>query len=145
MDETTFSVNSQGIIDFKGNPTECSLLVLAKDLGYEYSEVRQKTRGRSEETRAEGHSFMFTSARKMMSWAVPLGNGRWRVYSKGASEIILSRVVAGVNTEGQARPLSEADKDTVTAEVISVFANDAMRTIGLAYRDMESAPEGGWE
>jgi Ca2+ transporting ATPase len=145
MDETTFTTDSSGQISFKGNPTECALLVLAKDLGYDYAELRQKTRGRSEDTRAEGHSFMFSSARKMMSWAVPLGNGRFRVYSKGASEIILGRVVAGVDAEGLARPLSEADKDAITADVISVFANDAMRTIGLAYRDMESAPEEGWE
>ena len=44
----------------------------------------------SDATRSQGHPFMFSSARKLMSWAVPYRKG-YRVYVKGAAEIVLSR------------------------------------------------------
>ena len=46
--------------------------MLARDLGAEYSAVRAATRGRAKGTESEGKCLLFYSARKMMSWAVPL-------------------------------------------------------------------------
>ena len=46
--------------------------MLAHDLGAEYSAVRAATRGRAKGTESEGKCLLFYSARKMMSWAVPL-------------------------------------------------------------------------
>jgi Ca2+ transporting ATPase len=60
---------------------------MARDLGYEYTALRDATAGRSETTREEGKPFMFSSARKMMSWAVKRPGGGYRLYSKGASEV----------------------------------------------------------
>ena len=54
-----------GQLQFKGNPTECALLVLCQDMGFDYGEIRRSTRGRSAETKAEGRMFMFSSARKV--------------------------------------------------------------------------------
>ena len=41
MNETFIVENklAQGGADFKGNPTECALLVLARDLGFDYQKV----------------------------------------------------------------------------------------------------------
>ena len=91
---------------------------------------------------------MFSSARKMMSWAVPLPGGGWRLYSKGASEVILSRCSTRL-TPGGTPDLSETDalgpaqESEITKKVINVFASEAMRTIGLAYRDFDATPD--WE
>ena len=60
---------------FKGNPSDCALLNLAADLGTDWRALRATTPGRSEATLAQGAPFMFSSARKMMSWAVPLPSG----------------------------------------------------------------------
>ena len=75
---------------FKGNPTECALLELASGLGTDWRALRDATPGRSEATRSRGHPFMFSSARKLMSWAIPTGQGTYRVYVKGAAEIVLA-------------------------------------------------------
>merc|ERR1719215_1470211 len=63
-----------------GNPTECALLQFVRDLGFDYEFIRNNTRGRSgvgalSEFLSEGKQMNFSSARKMMSWAVPLDNG----------------------------------------------------------------------
>lgn len=75
-----------------------------------------------------------------MSWAVPLPVGGWRLYSKGASEIILARCVSILGEDGNCTPLSEAEKQKLTKSVINKFASEAMRTIGLAYRDFPDTP-----
>ena len=147
MDESYLEHNVQtNKIDFKGNPTECALLTMARDLGYEYTALRDATEGRSEATREKGHAIMFSSARKMMSWAVAKPNGGYRIYSKGASEIILSRCTnVAVVTEGKlgSNRLSDEKKEELVNTVVNSFASEAMRTIGLAYRDL---PEGvRWE
>ncbi|KAH8073375.1 calcium-transporting ATPase [Aureococcus anophagefferens] len=127
---------------FKGNPTECALLELAAGLGCDWRAVRESTAGRSEATRGEGHAFMFSSARKVMAWAVPRGDG-FRVYVKGAAEIVLARCEAAATAEGS-EPLDDERKERFYVQgVVKDFASDAMRTIALAYKDMPK-PE-SWE
>mmetsp|Transcript_20483 Transcript_20483/g.67649 ORF Transcript_20483/g.67649 Transcript_20483/m.67649 type:complete len:836 (-) Transcript_20483:807-3314(-) len=120
---------------FKGNPTECALLELAAGLGCDWRAVRESTAGRSEATRGQGHAFMFSSARKVMAWAVPRGDG-FRVYVKGAAEIVLARCEAAATAEGS-EPLDDERKERFYVQgVVKDFASDAMRTIALAYKDM---------
>jgi len=142
MDESTFAPGAGGKVEFKGNPTECALLVLAKDLGFDYAKIRAQTRGRSEETRSQGRVVTFSSARKMMSWTVacPGKASGYRVYAKGASEIILSRVTHSIDGDGQPCKFEEGEKDKIMNEVIKVFAGKAMRTIGVAFKDIDDLP-----
>lgn len=142
MDESGFSIPvGSDKPTFQGNPTECALLKFADEIGVDYNTVRRSTPGRSAETRSDGRSRAFSSARKMMSWAVPKPGGGYRVYAKGASEIILGRVVQSLSEGGvQQVPTEEQDKANLTATVIEPFANSAMRTIGLAYKDMDQVP-----
>jgi magnesium-transporting ATPase (P-type) len=72
MDESYLERDRKtGLTAFKGNPTECALLQLVQDMGFAYQDIRDATTGRSLATLAQGKPFMFSSARKMMSWAVP--------------------------------------------------------------------------
>merc|ERR1719506_2106823 len=125
---------------FMGNPTECALLKLAGDLGHDYNEIRAKTDGRSESTAKLGKCNSLTSARKMMSWAVPKKEGGCIVYVKGASEIILGRVVSQIDATTGVKPITDNEKENITTNVIVPFANAAMRTIALAYREMDKVP-----
>ena len=64
----------------------------------------------------------------------------YKYYSKGASEIILSRCTTILDADGRRVPLT----DSVRAEAnkhISHMANEALRTIGLAYREVSSYSE----
>ena len=53
--------------------------------------------------------FPFDSARKRMTTVIRLKNGRYRVFVKGASEIILALCTHRQTPEGKAVPLTEQD------------------------------------
>jgi len=61
----------------------------------------------------EGKQLTFSSARKMMSWAVPLGSGGYRLYSKGASEVIVARSKSELNQNGKIQPLGSTSKESL--------------------------------
>ena len=69
-----------------GNKTECALLGFVLDLGEDYRAMRRR---HPDESFVK--VFTFNSARKSMSTVIPLESGGYRVYTKGASEIILGK------------------------------------------------------
>merc|ERR1711871_1011876 len=85
--------------------------------------------------------YAFSSARKVMSWVVKTSNG-YRLFSKGASEVVLAKCQAIVGADGvSTEPLTEEKKQDITTNVISVLAGEAMRTICIAYKDFDGAPD----
>ena len=89
MDETVlyYKQGTDTLEGSAGNPTEVALLSLVHDLGMNFEKIRNTTRGRSSvgklgEFLSEGKMFGFSSARKMMSWAVPTEDGGYRIYCK---------------------------------------------------------------
>lgn len=145
------ALNSKAIVnysdsgnpDFIGNKTECALLVFIKNsCGVDYMKVRDE----NEITRI----FTFSSARKRMSTLVPLGGkksngGKFRLYCKGASEIILERCTTQLDENGQVVPLRRDQIDQMMKQIDSM-AEKGLRTLTLAYRDLdrsdfEDAPE----
>jgi Ca2+ transporting ATPase len=126
-----------------GNPTEVALLQLVHGLGKDYGEIRDTTKGRSNkgalgEALVQGKQIEFSSSRKLMSWAVPLESGGYRLYCKGAAEVVLTRCTTFVAADGTSQTLDdeveEAFKETALA-----YARRGMRCLSLAYRDL---PEG---
>lgn len=69
-----------------GNKTECGLLGFVVDLKQSYEAVREKY---PEEVLIKVYTF--NSVRKSMSTVIHLGNGNFRLYTKGASEIVLKK------------------------------------------------------
>ena len=145
MDETTVDIDSDGKIRAStGNPTEVALLALASTIGgTSYQEIRGTTRGRSDkgalsEFLVEGKQFQFTSARKMMSWAVPLIQGGYRIYCKGASEVLLARCnhhFTNESSTNDAVEMNDASRQGIL-RVGEMYARRGMRTLALAYRDL---------
>ena len=78
--------------------------------------------------------FTFNSARKSMSTIIKNADGSFTMYTKGASEIIIRKCSSVLNGDGEAIPFGSTDRENVVSNVISPFADDALRTIGLAYR-----------
>ena len=112
MDESAV-VFENGVSIFKGNPTECALLELCRTLSIDWRGIRDSAIGRSDATRSEGHPFMFSSARKLMSWAVPYRKG-YRVYVKGAAEIVLSRCAWEVSQTNRVQKLKDERENLST-------------------------------
>ena len=66
-----------------------------------------------------------------------LNDNTVRVYIKGASEVILERSSSVIGNDGQSEPLGEDLKKTILKQAITSFANKSLRTIGIAYKDIQ--------
>ncbi|XP_063288787.1 plasma membrane calcium-transporting ATPase 3 isoform X2 [Pelobates fuscus] len=123
-----------------GNKTECALLGFVLDMQRDYQLVRDQI---PEETLYKVYTF--NSVRKSMSTIVCLPNGGYRLYSKGASEIMLKKCSNILNANGELRTFRPRDREEMVKKVIEPMACDGLRTIGIAYRDLPGIPEPEWE
>ncbi|XP_048403339.1 plasma membrane calcium-transporting ATPase 2 isoform X12 [Stegostoma tigrinum] len=123
-----------------GNKTECGLLGLVLDLKRDYQTVRDQT---PEEKLYKVYTF--NSERKSMSTVIKMQDGSFRMYSKGASEIVLKKCSNILNAAGEARVFRPRDRDEMVKKVIEPMACDGLRTICIAFRDFPGSPEPDWE
>ncbi|KAJ6387881.1 hypothetical protein OIU77_026447 [Salix suchowensis] len=119
-----------GTTDILGTPTETALLELGLLLGGDFKTHHNE----SGIVKVEP----FNSEKKKMSVLVSLpDNGRFRAFCKGASEIILKMCDKMLTADGKAVPLSEKKRQKIT-DVIDGFSCEALRTLCLAFKDMEN-------
>nr|XP_051687865.1 plasma membrane calcium-transporting ATPase 2 isoform X8 [Oryctolagus cuniculus] len=123
-----------------GNKTECGLLGFVLDLRQDYEPVR----GQMPEEKLY-KVYTFNSVRKSMSTVIKLPDGSFRMYSKGASEIVLKKCCRILNGAGEPRVFRPRDRDEMVKKVIEPMACDGLRTICVAYRDFPSSPEPDWD
>lgn len=137
-----------GDLVFVGSKTETALLRFAKDLGWgDYKKTR--------ESAIIVQMIPFSSERKAMGVAVKISHNKWRVFFKGASEILTKQctrhVVVGqdrgrisgssddASGEIETREIDELGKENISRTII-FYANQMLRTIALCYRDFDSWP-----
>ncbi|XP_029848092.1 plasma membrane calcium-transporting ATPase 2 isoform X1 [Ixodes scapularis] len=114
-----------------GNKTECALLGFVLDLGKDYQSVRDDV---PEEMLHKVYTF--NSVRKSMSTVVALDGGRgFRVYTKGASEIVLKKCKYLYGNGGQLESFGSDEQDRLVRTVIEPMASNGLRTICVAYKD----------
>ncbi|XP_034022075.1 plasma membrane calcium-transporting ATPase 2 isoform X2 [Thalassophryne amazonica] len=123
-----------------GNKTECGLLGLVLELKRDYQPIRNQI---PEEKLYKVYTF--NSVRKSMSTVIKLPDGSFRMYSKGASEIVLKKCNHILNEVGESRVFRPRDKDEMVKKVIEPMACDGLRTICVAYRDFTNNPEPNWD
>ena len=70
-----------------------------------------------------------------MSTIIPLDGGGFRVYTKGASEIIMKKCSFLLGEAGRVETFTAAHQDRLVSTVIEPMAKDGLRTISIAYRD----------
>ncbi|KAH7654897.1 P-type ATPase protein [Dioscorea alata] len=80
----------------------------------------------------------FNSVKKKMSVLVSVCGGDVRAFCKGASEIILQMCDKMIDSNGNTVPLSE-EKIKDIMNVINNFACEALRTLCLAFKDMDDS------
>ncbi|XP_066117744.1 plasma membrane calcium-transporting ATPase 4 isoform X4 [Saccopteryx bilineata] len=122
-----------------GNKTECALLGFVSDLKQNYHAVRHEV---PEEKLYKVYTF--NSVRKSMSTVIQKPSGGFRMYSKGASEIILRKCNRILDKKGEAVPFKNKDRDEMVRTVIEPMACEGLRTICLAYRDFNDV-EPPWD
>ena len=112
----------------KGNPTEMALLKYAKDAGVDVLARRNAVPKLFQAT--------FSSDRKRMSTILKLENGNTYVFIKGASEFIIEISDFFHNLETNVSASLTTDQKSVCEKVIETMAKKALRTIGLAYKQI---------
>ncbi|KAJ3137584.1 Calcium-transporting ATPase 10, plasma membrane-type [Geranomyces variabilis] len=131
---------------FVGSATEGALLVFAEKLGVDYNTVRKAVK------KVENGTWSFSSDRKRMSTLVepaietiPMAGQadtprtRYRLYTKGASEIVLSLCTHIVDAQGEhTSAISAADISRIQ-RTIKRWASQGLRTLALAYRDTDQS------
>ncbi|XP_061912017.1 plasma membrane calcium-transporting ATPase 1-like isoform X4 [Entelurus aequoreus] len=124
-----------------GNKTECALLGLVLELKRDYQPIRDEV---PEERLYKVYTF--NSSRKSMSTVLKKPDGGFRMYSKGASEIILRKCSRILDTDSQLRVFKPKDRDEMVRKVIEPMACDGLRTICVAFRDFPAeAGEPNWD
>jgi P-type Ca2+ transporter type 2C len=138
-----------GKVEFVGSKTETALLRLAQDLGWEnYRQTRERVQ--------VVQMIPFSSERKAMGVVVRVAGDKWRMYVKGASEILTKHCTSHVVVRSagdlssstndkdvvQASPIDDLARDNMSRTII-FYANQSLRTIALCYREFDSWPSHG--
>ena len=113
-----------------GNKTECALLGFVNDMGKNYQVIRD---AQPEHTFTK--VFTFNSARKSMSTIIPKLGGSYRIYTKGASEIVLSKCTYIYGHDGKLQRFTTDMQKRMIQQVIEPMASDGLRTICIAFKD----------
>ncbi|KAB1214903.1 Calcium-transporting ATPase 2, plasma membrane-type [Morella rubra] len=122
-------LNKDGKFETLGTPTDTALLEFGLSLGGDFQAERQA----SNLVKVEP----FNSVKKRMGVVVELPEGGFRAHCKGASEIILAACDKVIDANGEVVPLDEASINYLT-NTINQFASEALRTICLAYMELEN-------
>ena len=112
---------------YVGKSTECALLQMITENGYDYKEIREK------HPTVVLHDF--NSTRKRMSSVVP-HNGGYRVYAKGAPEILIKKCTHYISSSNKVEKLDDVISDDIIQRV-NEFADDQLRTMLVTYAELE--------
>jgi P-type Ca2+ transporter type 2C len=141
INSTAFEGEEDGQQIFIGSKTETALLSFAKEhLGM----------GPVGEERANAslvQMFPFDSGRKCMASVIRLSDGIYRMYVKGASELLLDKCtwsVADATASLKGIKLTKDNCEPLT-NIMDNYAVSSLRTISIVYRDFISWPPPGVE
>jgi Ca2+-transporting ATPase len=126
-------VETDGSWQLIGDPTEGALLVAGGKAGGEQRQLEQDWPRQAE--------FPFDSDRKRSSVVRRAADGRSRVYVNGAPGPLLDRCTRLYTVAGP-RSLTQQDRDQLLATT-SAMATQALRVLGSAYRDIDTASTSG--
>lgn len=119
--------SSDGLWKIAGDPTEGSLVVLARKAGLSREQLLEKS--------SLVQELPFDSERKAMSVIFRTkGTRETYAYVKGAPDLLLEkcdRFVSG----GKVQRLTQKDRQRIL-EINNSFAEDALRVLGIAYREL---------
>lgn len=121
---------SKNVFEHLGNKTECALLELCLKMGVDYKKFRPSPK--------LVRIIPFSSKSKRMTTVYEYVPGKFRIYSKGASEIMLQICNNVLIKENEIVQLTQEDKTKILDSVIENYARKALRTITLGYREINN-------
>ena len=118
-----------GVVKVTGEPTEKAIVEEGMAIG-SMKNVLEKSMPRINE-------IPFDSNRKMMTTIHKIGN-KYRVITKGAPDILLTRCTKQINNENQMN-IKNLETKKIQEENLKM-AENALRVIAVAYKDIENLP-----
>lgn len=115
--------------EYIGSSSECALLQMLPHYNVDFKQIRD-----------ENPSVIineFSSARKKMSTIIKK-DGHYRCYAKGAPDFILRGCINYLTKDGSVQPLTEQVRQSYLDQ-IGKFADQSLRTMLMAYKELESA------
>lgn len=140
-------IQQMGLVSepYLGNKTESALLIMAREKLDQFSSVPLDQQ-RDINSKDIVDVIPFESSRKWSGIVMKTLNG-YRLYAKGAAEIVFKNCSHHLDADGVSEPMTRTDRDNVL-NTIDGYANDALRAIILAHKDfvgVESWPPVGLE
>ncbi|MDR0789134.1 MAG: cation-transporting P-type ATPase [Bifidobacteriaceae bacterium] len=126
---TATNASWQSAKDGIGDPTELAMVNYLDKTKYDQLHISPKETDKI---------IPFSSNRKMMSKVI-FNNGKsdYTVYTKGAPDYVLQKCTK-IIIDGQEKDLTKALRDT-TLKTIENLADDALRTLGFAYKKVKNS------
>ena len=80
----------------------------------------------------------FNSEKKRMSSCMKTTEGKLRLLTKGAAELVVERCSFVIGEGGERMPLDQARRDELKTNYIKSMTEAALRAIAVAYKDLGS-------
>ncbi|XP_041417491.1 phospholipid-transporting ATPase IK isoform X2 [Xenopus laevis] len=133
----TVMAERDGEIVYKAaSPDEEALVTAARNVGYVFLSRTQETMTVNELGVERTYRVLalldFSSVRKRMSILVEDPDGRIKLYTKGADDVIMRRLN------------SECSSYEITEKALAMFAHDTLRTLCVAYKDVDISMYKSW-
>ncbi|CCG81132.2 Phospholipid-translocating P-type ATPase domain-containing protein [Taphrina deformans PYCC 5710] len=127
-------------LDYKAqSPDEAALVGTARDVGFAMPERTQRGLILEADGRRDEYIILdeleFNSSRKRMSMIFKTPDNRIILYCKGADSVIYNRLATN----------QTANVKEITARDLDQFANEGLRTLGIAYRELSEAHYQEWQ
>lgn len=117
--------NDYGII---GDPTEAAIIVAAKKIGIEKSEIENRMK--------REHEIPFSSERKMMTTINCVHDKKYISCVKGATEVVLNRCESMQLDDKHVKLTSELKEKII--QINTAMTGKALRVLAIAYKDLDS-------
>lgn len=114
-----------------GDMTDCAVLQFIIDIGETYQQWRDVN---PEESFTKLYDF--TPSRKSMTTVTQPEKGIYKVYSKGAAEILLPKCVSTYSTDGQIKPFDKEDVARVFTEIIDPMQQESLSILCIASKSV---------
>jgi P-type Ca2+ transporter type 2C len=133
---TAFENEQDEKMVFTGSKTETALLYFAQRF------LGMGSLGAERDDSRISQLYPFDSRKKCMGVVVSTDSGKYRLYIKGAPEIVLTKcnwVLKDPTTSTEKVSMADDDRRNLR-KIISMYASLSLRTIALAYKDFDTWP-----
>ena len=124
-------IEENGILKAQGEPTEEAIVNAALKVGENKEELYKEMKRIGD--------IPFDSNRKLMTTVHKLEDGRYRIITKGAPDILINKCVK-INSDNNLKDISKTDIEKLK-NINKKMADEALRVLAVSYKDVVDLPK----